>query len=179
MSNYNREDRGGRRDFRSGGGDFRRGGFGGRGGSDRGSRQMHKAVCDNCGKDCMLPFRPTGDKPVYCSECFENKSSAGADRSDRRDFARNDRGNRQPSFDNNRKDQSAEYTEEFKKLNNKLDSILRLLTPSVPAEAPQEKEIAEKIDAKVEKTEKKESVKKPKAEKIEKKSSTKKKTSKK
>ncbi len=39
-----------------------------RGPRDR--NQMHDAVCAACGKDCEIPFRPTGDKPVYCSSCF-------------------------------------------------------------------------------------------------------------
>jgi CxxC-x17-CxxC domain-containing protein len=36
--------------------------------------EMHKAICSECGRDCEVPFRPTGDKPVYCSDCFKNKS---------------------------------------------------------------------------------------------------------
>jgi len=32
---------------------------------------MYKAICANCGNECEVPFRPTGDKPVYCSNCFE------------------------------------------------------------------------------------------------------------
>ena len=34
-------------------------------------RVMHDATCDKCGKRCKLPFRPSGGKPVYCSECFK------------------------------------------------------------------------------------------------------------
>ena len=33
-------------------------------------REMHPAVCAQCGKDTTVPFRPRGDKPVYCSDCF-------------------------------------------------------------------------------------------------------------
>ena len=33
-------------------------------------REMHPAVCAQCGSDTMVPFRPRGDKPVYCSDCF-------------------------------------------------------------------------------------------------------------
>jgi CxxC-x17-CxxC domain-containing protein len=33
-------------------------------------REMHPAVCAQCGTDTMVPFRPRGDKPVYCSDCF-------------------------------------------------------------------------------------------------------------
>ena len=38
---------------------------------DRGPREMHDAVCASCGKDCQVPFEPREDRPVYCSECFE------------------------------------------------------------------------------------------------------------
>jgi CxxC-x17-CxxC domain-containing protein len=27
-------------------------------------------VCAECGNDAMVPFRPRGDRPVYCSDCF-------------------------------------------------------------------------------------------------------------
>ena len=45
------------------------GGFGGGfGGGMR--REMHPAVCAECGKDTEVPFRPTGERPVYCSDCY-------------------------------------------------------------------------------------------------------------
>ena len=46
------------------------GGGGGGGGYDRGPREMHPAVCAQCGIDTQVPFLPRGDKPVYCSDCF-------------------------------------------------------------------------------------------------------------
>ncbi len=52
------------------------GGSGGNSGRFNSDKRMHQAVCNNCGKDCEVPFRPTGDKPVYCSECF-NKGEKG------------------------------------------------------------------------------------------------------
>jgi CxxC-x17-CxxC domain-containing protein len=33
-------------------------------------REMFPAVCAECGKDTEVPFRPRGDKPVYCSDCY-------------------------------------------------------------------------------------------------------------
>ena len=36
----------------------------------RGDRQMYEAVCANCGKPAMVPFQPSGDRPVFCSDCF-------------------------------------------------------------------------------------------------------------
>jgi CxxC-x17-CxxC domain-containing protein len=44
------------------------GGYGG--GYSRGPREMFDAVCARCGKDTQVPFRPTGARPVYCSDCF-------------------------------------------------------------------------------------------------------------
>ena len=44
------------------------GGYGG--GYSGGPREMFDAVCARCGKDTQVPFRPTGARPVYCSDCF-------------------------------------------------------------------------------------------------------------
>ena len=73
--------------FRSQGADFGgkprfgadRGGKKFGGGDDRGGRSFPKpelfsAVCSTCGKNCEVPFRPSSDKPVYCSGCFGKKS---------------------------------------------------------------------------------------------------------
>jgi len=46
------------------------GGYGGGGGGYGGSRQMYDAVCADCGNACQVPFQPTQDRPVYCSDCF-------------------------------------------------------------------------------------------------------------
>jgi CxxC-x17-CxxC domain-containing protein len=43
----------------------------GGGGYDRPRREMFPATCSQCGKETKVPFQPRGDKPVYCSECFE------------------------------------------------------------------------------------------------------------
>ena len=62
----------------------RNGGGGGGGGgmaydSDRGyqraPREMFEAVCTQCGGVAKVPFQPRGDKPVYCSNCFEQQRS--------------------------------------------------------------------------------------------------------
>ena len=65
---FGRGGSGGRGGGRFGG----RGGSGGRGGFNRRPREMHKATCGDCGKDCEVPFEPKQDKPVYCDECFQN-----------------------------------------------------------------------------------------------------------
>jgi CxxC-x17-CxxC domain-containing protein len=47
------------------------GGYGnGGGGFSRGPREMFDAVCARCGNETQVPFRPTGARPVYCSDCF-------------------------------------------------------------------------------------------------------------
>lgn len=78
-------------------GKFNKGGFGGRDRSyDRNApKQMFKAVCAECGEECEVPFKPSGDRPVLCSICFK-QSGRGEERSERRD----DRG----SFDRSRDD---------------------------------------------------------------------------
>ena len=45
-------------------------GGGGGGYGDRPPRQMYPVVCAECGKDTEVPFQPRGDKPVYCSDCY-------------------------------------------------------------------------------------------------------------
>ena len=46
---------------------------------------MHSAICSSCGKACEVPFQPTGDKPVYCRDCFAGRAAMGGDRSNRSD----------------------------------------------------------------------------------------------
>lgn len=81
------------------GGGQSRGGFGGgrgRGGfgSDR-PREMHRVNCADCGNFCEVPFRPTGEKPVYCPDCFHRRG----DSNDRGGFgARRNFGDRDNSF---------------------------------------------------------------------------------
>ena len=53
------------------------GGQGGRGGYDRGPREMHKAVCADCKKECEVPFKPREDRPVYCKDCFSKHRDSG------------------------------------------------------------------------------------------------------
>jgi CxxC-x17-CxxC domain-containing protein len=51
------------------------GGGRGGGGNYRREREMHPAVCARCGKATEVPFLPRGDRPVYCSDCFETQRS--------------------------------------------------------------------------------------------------------
>lgn len=103
------------RNSRPSGGRFdRRGGrgFGGRGGFGRDRRDMAPcdAVCAKCGKNCQVPFKPRGDKPVYCSACFGEQRD-NAPRST-------------PSFSAPAPGVSIE---QFQQLNKKLDKIIQIL----------------------------------------------------
>ena len=49
------------------------GGFS-RGGGDRQQREMFSAVCAECGAETEVPFRPSGNRPVYCRDCFRKNS---------------------------------------------------------------------------------------------------------
>lgn len=49
----------------------------GMGGGGGGAREMYTATCSNCGREARVPFQPRGDKPVYCSSCFEQMRGGG------------------------------------------------------------------------------------------------------
>lgn len=98
--------------------------------SDRGEREMFPAVCDECGKDCMVPFRPSGNKPIFCSDCFEKQQGGErGERSERRDYGRDDRSER-PSFrrDNGGMDLN-NIQRQLDDINSKLYKILKMLEP--------------------------------------------------
>jgi len=112
MNNFKRnsKNRGKRRDF------DKRGSFGD--GRDRERPQMHETTCSACGKRCEVPFRPTGQRPVYCKDCFrgDERRSDGFERpSYKRD---NFRDKREGSFGK----------EEFNKIIARLDTIINILT---------------------------------------------------
>ncbi len=54
------------------------GSYGGRstGGGFGGAREFFTATCSACGQEARVPFQPRGDKPVYCSSCFETRRPA-------------------------------------------------------------------------------------------------------
>ena len=120
------------RDFNSSGGSRDRRDFSRRSFGDRGAPSMHDAVCDECGKNCQVPFRPSGDKPVYCSDCFERKGGSDSGRSrDRRDSSRRsfgDRDSRRPSPSNLDDRSTSQLVEKIGILNTKLDTIIDLLS---------------------------------------------------
>lgn len=108
--------------------DFPRRDFGGR---DSRRPSMHDAVCDDCGRDCQVPFRPSGEKPVYCNDCFDKKGGRDSNRPMRRDSRRRSYGGRDSgkSPQSNINDRSiSKLTEKIEILNAKLEKIINLLT---------------------------------------------------
>ena len=60
-------------------------GFNNRGGNSRGGggfrsnsgpKEMHKTTCSDCKQETEVPFKPSGDRPVYCRECFQKHRPA-------------------------------------------------------------------------------------------------------
>jgi CxxC-x17-CxxC domain-containing protein len=41
-------------------------------------RILHKAICADCNKECEVPFKPSGDRPVYCKDCFSKRKNGAA-----------------------------------------------------------------------------------------------------
>lgn len=113
---------------------------------DSTDRPMFQAVCAECGKSCEVPFKPTGSKPVLCRDCF--RATQPQDRGDsRRDNYRDDRhADRRPrSQDSSRSSvreietyspgisgmkSTEHFDQQFNLLNEKLDRILKRLTPA-------------------------------------------------
>lgn len=163
-SRFGGRDSGGSRGGFGGGGGFggrggSRGGFGG-GGGFRDRPQMHQATCADCGNQCEVPFKPTGEKPVYCSNCFENSGRGMSrpgrdnDRGGDRDFGRKEFTPSKPFFEDKGKSNN-DWKVEFEKLNAKLDRIMKVLAPSEAkmateqVEAPKAKKAEEKkVEAK-------------------------------
>ncbi|MFA6254364.1 MAG: CxxC-x17-CxxC domain-containing protein [Candidatus Paceibacterota bacterium] len=103
---------------------------GGRPGGDRGPVTMHQAICSKCGKECEVPFRPTGDKPIYCNDCFsanrDRSNDRGGDRFPRKDFG--SRPSMRPSFNENRgTGGSDEVKKQLEFLGLKIDRLTKVV----------------------------------------------------
>jgi len=120
VRNFERRRSGRGRFDRKGPGSFGRRDYGRDRERDRPS-EMHPAVCDKCGRDCEVPFKPTQGKPIYCNDCFKDKSREIGSRSE---FGR-------------------KSNEDVDQINRKLDRILKILESPVVEETPENKSFAE------------------------------------
>jgi len=159
---------------RSGGG-FNRGSGGGKrfNSRDDGKPEMHKAVCGECGVNCEVPFRPTGKRPVLCSDCFKNQDGK-SNKFDNKRRERSNFGDKQmqnavcdkcgkncqvpfkptagkPVFCDNcfKKDGSeskdfGEVVEQLSLLNDKIDKLIKMLTPKAKKEVVVKKVVKKK-----------------------------------
>ena len=50
--------------------------YGSYSGSGRSGREMFAATCSSCGQEAQVPFQPSGDRPVYCSDCFQQRGGS-------------------------------------------------------------------------------------------------------
>ena len=57
------------RKARSNGGGSR-GGFGGGAGRER---REYSVICAACGCETTVPFKPSNDRPVFCSDCYKKQ----------------------------------------------------------------------------------------------------------
>ena len=101
------------------------------GGRDFGKTEMFSATCSECGNACEVPFKPTGRKPILCDRCFKKDVPADQKRfrgpsSDRPSFS--DRRAPRGESSTYRSRGADSQGDELKKINVKLDAILRLLS---------------------------------------------------
>ena len=43
----------------------------------RGQKELHVAVCSECGAETQVPFQPTSGRPIYCRDCFQERKRSG------------------------------------------------------------------------------------------------------
>ncbi len=84
-----------------------------------GDRKMYKVICDECGRECEVPFKPTSDKPIYCDECFGKRGK--------------DKG-------------SGQTSKQFELINTKLDKILKVLDSSVSEKVEKKEKTIKKVE---------------------------------
>jgi CxxC-x17-CxxC domain-containing protein len=117
--------------------DFKKAGrFGGGGfkkrSSDRGGSrgnsgerpELFQATCASCGKTCEVPFRPTGERPVYCRDCFNNPDR---EFSPPKNFDRGNARSERPSYKPEPRERSGGEGEKLDLVIKKLDKLISLL----------------------------------------------------
>jgi CxxC-x17-CxxC domain-containing protein len=144
-----------KRDNRGGG----RGGFGGKPSFGRpsrdfdGPREMFRTICTECGNSCEVPFRPSGDKPVLCNDCFGGSKSFGGDNFPQQTRRGGDRPERNERSEAKPDPRISELQSSVEALTAKIDTLIQTLT------AQPKKGVSEEV-AEVKKTAKKAATKK-------------------
>lgn len=135
--------------------------FGGHSHKER-SSELFPTTCSECGKSCEVPFRPSSDKPVYCSNCFGKRSDdnrnerGGQGRNERTDYSKSSRDQRPLRHDKPQIQADADLIDikrQLATIESRLNRILDLINPAMPAvkAAPiaEEKVSVKKIEKKV------------------------------
>lgn len=120
-----------------------------RSGDDR--SEKFSATCSECHKKCDVPFKPSADKPVYCSACFGMKKSGNELRGEQHNRPRQEHtsfgrtGKSSHSFDRIQvserppvkpgltPDSVLELKRQISGLEVKLNRILDLINPPLPS----------------------------------------------
>jgi len=105
--------------------DSSRAGFGG--GRRSGETQLFDAICSKCGNKCQVPFRPTGQKPVYCNACFSEQLEGSRGRFSNRDNRDNHSRSFEPRMENRVTENNSNVDRQIVTINSKIDSILEIL----------------------------------------------------
>lgn len=51
---------------------------------------MHTAICSECEKECEVPFKPSGDRPIFCRNCFRKREDTNPEKEGGREFDKKD-----------------------------------------------------------------------------------------
>ena len=43
---------------------------------DNAPREMFTVTCSDCGTETQVPFKPDGERPVYCRDCYRKRKPA-------------------------------------------------------------------------------------------------------
>ena len=107
--------------------------------------QKFDAICSNCGKKCQVPFRPDGEKPVYCKDCFDMprkamtgtkkfSANASAGFSNSAHFRSESSGSAAPTASSAGGKSIADLTRQIAAMNTKIDTMLKILTEATSEE---------------------------------------------
>ncbi len=50
---------------------------------ERDERSFTRVICADCHQECEVPFKPSGDRPVYCKDCFAKRKGDNPFRGER------------------------------------------------------------------------------------------------
>lgn len=97
-----------------------------RGGFGAGRPELFAATCSACGKGCELPFRPSGDRPVFCRDCFDKKDDSRSHSSfQRTERPREFRPSPREGSNNSGND---EIKKQLANLEYKMDKIMKMIS---------------------------------------------------